>query len=337
MSQPDPGASAIVEPEGAAVAPPRRRFHLAGLRDYGIVFTFCALFVTLAVTSKPFLTQANLLNILDQWSPLGIMACGMTLVLIAGGFDLSVGAGFVLGGVVSAKVANSWGVTPGFLAGCGVGLLIGIMNGLLVTVARINAFVATLATGIILSGAALAVTNGQLIVVSKPGFDVLGRGEIFGAKVSVFIFAATVIILGVLLHLTSLGRAIYATGGNAEAARLSGIPIGAVRTMTYAIVGLSGALAGVITASRTAVGQPDAGGFSDLFNIFAAVIIGGTSIAGGLGAMWRTVIGVLLLALIGNGFNLANVNPVYQSMITGAIILFAVGVDVWVSRRRYAA
>jgi ribose transport system permease protein len=335
-----PGAQVNAQSLGPETAPPeprKRRFEVAGLRDYGIVITFCALFVVLAVSSDSFLTGTNLLNILDQWAPLGIMACGMTLVLIGGGFDLSVGAGFVLGGVVAAKVANTTGIAPGWLLGCLVGLAVGLLNGLLVTVARINAFVATLATGIILSGAALAVTSGQLIVVEKDGFDVLGRGEFLGLKVSVYIFLATVIILGVLLHLSTFGRALFAVGGNAEAARLSGVRVGVVRATTYVIVGLCAALAGVITASRTTVGQPDAGTFTDLFNIFAAVIIGGTSITGGFGAMWRTVIGVLLLALMGNGFNLANIDPVYQSMITGAIILFAVAVDVWVSNRRFAS
>jgi ribose transport system permease protein len=330
-------AESLRPEETTAAEPRKRRFEVAGLRDYGIVITFCALFVVLAVSSDSFLTGTNLLNILDQWAPLGIMACGMTLVLIGGGFDLSVGAGFVLGGVVAAKVANSTGIAPGWLLGCLVGLAVGLLNGLLVTVARINAFVATLATGIILSGAALAVTSGQLIVVKANGFDVLGRGELLGLKVSVYLFLATLIVLGVLLHLSTFGRALFAVGGNAEAARLSGVRVGVVRATTYAIVGLCAALAGVITASRTSVGQPDAGGFADLFNIFAAVIIGGTSITGGFGAMWRTVIGVLLLALIGNGFNLANIDPVYQSMITGAFILFAVAVDVWVSNRRFAS
>jgi ribose transport system permease protein len=336
-----PGAPAdapSLRPEQTTPPEPRkRRFEVAGLRDYGIVITFCALFVVLAISSDSFLTERNLLNILDQWAPLGIMACGMTLVLIGGGFDLSVGAGFVLGGVVAAKVANSTGIAPGWIAGCLVGLAVGGLNGLLVTVVRINAFVATLATGIILSGAALAVTDGQLIVVDADGFDFLGRGELLGLKVSVYLFLATVIVTGVLLHLSTFGRALFAVGGNAEAARLSGVRVNLVRASTYAIVGLCGALAGVITSSRTAVGQPDGGGFADLFNIFAAVIIGGTSITGGFGAMWRTVIGVLLLALIGNGFNLANIDPVYQSMITGAIILFAVAVDVWVSNRRFAS
>jgi ribose transport system permease protein len=324
-------------PETSPGSPRKRRFELTGLRDYGIVLTFVALFLVLTFSSDSFLTTTNLLNILDQWAPLGIMACGMTLVLIGGGFDLSVGAGFVLGGVVAAKVANTTGVAPGFLLGCLVGVAVGLLNGLLVTAARINAFVATLATGIILSGAALAVTHGQLIVVDAHGFTILGRDEIIGLKVSVWLFIATVVSFGVLLHLSTFGRALFAVGGNAEAARLSGVRVNVIRASTYVLVGLCAALAGVITASRTSVGQPDAGGFTDLFNIFAAVIIGGTSITGGYGAMWRTVIGVLLLALMGNGFNLANIDPVYQSMITGAIILFAVAVDVWVSNRRFAS
>jgi ribose transport system permease protein len=256
----------------------------------------------------------------------------MTFVLIAGGFDLSAGAVFALAGVISAKAANSIGVAPGILLGCLVGLAAGGINGLLITAGRINAFVATLATSIMLGGVTLAITDGSLVFVRKAGFDTLARGELLGIRYPIFIFIALIAVAAVLLHRTTFGRYVYAVGGNPEAARLSGIRVGWVQTGTYVLVGLAAGLAGVILASRLSTATPDAGGFTLLFNVFAAVIIGGTSIAGGYGAIWRTVLGTLLLALIGNGFNLLNVDAVYQQIIFGAIILFAVGVDAW-SRR----
>jgi ribose transport system permease protein len=306
---------------------------LRAVRDYGIVATFVVLVAVLSFTSDAFLTSTNLLNILDQWAPLGIIAMGMTFVLIAGGFDLSSGAVFALAGVIAAKSANSLGVAPGILIGCLVGLAAGTINGLLITAARINAFVATLATSIMLGGVTLAVTDGSLVFVKAKGFDTFARGELLGVRYPVLMFLAAIIIAYVLLHKSTFGRYTYAVGGNPEAARLSGIRVGWVQTGTYMAVGLAAGLAGTILASRLSTATPDAGGYTLLFDVFAAVIIGGTSIAGGYGAIWRTVLGVLLLALIGNGFNLLNVNQVYQSIIFGAIILFAVWIDAW-SRRQ---
>jgi ribose transport system permease protein len=306
---------------------------LRAIRDYGIVVTFLALVIVLSFASDAFLTSTNLLNILDQWAPLGIIALGMTLVLIAGGFDLSAGAIFALSGVISAKAANEFGVAPGILFGCLVGLVAGTVNGLLITAARINAFVATLATSIMLGGVTLAITDGTLVFVKAKGFDTFARGDILGVRYPVFMLAAAIVIAFIVLHKSTFGRYTFAVGGNPEAARLSGIRVGWVQTGTYMAVGAAAGLAGVILASRLSTATPDAGGFTLLFDVFAAVIIGGTSIAGGYGAVWRTVLGVLLLALIGNGFNLLNVDQVYQRIIFGAIILFAVWVDAW-SRRQ---
>jgi ribose transport system permease protein len=309
------------------------RTPLRAMRDYGIVLTLVALVIVLSLASDAFLTTTNLFNILDQWAPLGIIALGMTLVLIAGGFDLSAGAVFALAGVIAATAANEFGIVPGILLGCAVGLVAGVINGALITGAGINAFVATLATSIMLGGVTLAITDGTLVFVEVQGFNTFARGELFGIRYPVFMFAAAILVAYVVLHKSTFGRYVYAVGGNPEAARLSGIRVGWVQTGTYMAVGTAAGLAGVILASRLSTATPDAGGFTLLFDVFAAVIIGGTSIAGGYGAVWRTVLGVLLLALIGNGFNLLNVDQVYQRIIFGAIILFAVWVDAW-SRRQ---
>ena len=309
-----------------------REFRLSTLRDYGIVFAFIALFVTLSFASDVFFSQQNFMNILDQWSAVGIIAVGSTLVFIAGGFDLSIAAVYAFAGIIAAKAANSYGIAPGFVLGAMAGLGVGVCNGLIVTVGRINPFMATLASSLMVRGLALAVSGGFLIrVADEKNFDLLGRGKFLDAKYSVYLFAGVILLSALLLHRTIFGRYCYAAGGNAEAARLSGVRVNLVRATTYAISGLCAGIGGVIVASRVNTGQADAGVGLE-FDAIAAVVIGGTSILGGAGAIWRTVLGVLMLAMIQNGFNLLNVDAVYQRIIYGAIIIGAVGIDAW-SRR----
>ncbi|MCW3005577.1 MAG: inner-rane translocator [Solirubrobacterales bacterium] len=307
---------------------------LSVVRDYGIVMSFVALFVTLTATSDVFLTQRNLLNVLDQSAAVGLMACGGTLVIIAGGFDLSVGAIFAITGVIAASMAKY--VDPGFALVLGMlaGLVLGAVNGLLVTVGRVNPFMATLASSIIIRGIALVITGGFLVSVTNRSFSTLGRGvAVLDVKWSIVIWLVFALACGFLLARTTFGRHVYAAGGNADAARLSGISVGVIRTITYAVSGMSAGLAGVIVTSRVSSSQADAGTGIEL-SVIAAIVIGGTSIMGGEGAIWRSVLGVLLLALIGNGFNLLGVNPIYQQILQGAIILMAVAVDAWARRTR---
>jgi ribose transport system permease protein len=305
---------------------------LGRLRDYGIVISFVTLFIVLSIWSDVFLTERNLLNILDQWSTVGIIACAGTLVIIAGGFDLSVGAIAALSGVVAAKIANAASPEVGLLTGIAVGIGMGVANGALTTVGRINPFITTLATSIVFRGAAIAITGGLLILVEDESYSTLGRGGFLGVKYSIWCFAGVVVVTGVLLSRTTFGRYVYAAGGNAEAARLSGVRVNTVRAATFVISGCAAGLGGVIASSRVSTGQADATLGIELEAI-AAIVIGGTSILGGAGAIWRTVLGVLLLAMIGNGFNLLHVNPTYQRIFQGLIILAAVAVDAW-SRRR---
>jgi ribose transport system permease protein len=310
-----------------------RRLRGARVRDYGIVIGFAALFVTLSVASDAFLTTRNLLNVLDQSAAVGIIACGATLVIIAGGFDLSVGAIFAVSGVIAALIAKETGsATVGVLAGLVSGTAFGVFNAVLVTVGRVNAFVATLASSIMLRGFGLLLTSGMIVTVPLLGFSSIGNSRLLGVKYSVWLFAAFVVFTWFLLSRTAFGRYVYAVGGNPEAARLSGLRVELIRAATFAISGLSAGLAGVIVASRTNSAQADAGVGLELSAI-AAAVIGGTSILGGEGAIWRTVLGVLLLALITNGSNLLNLDPTYQQIITGAIIVAAVSMDAW-SRRR---
>ena len=305
--------------------------NVSALRDYGIVISFVILFIALSAASPVFLTERNLLNILDQQAAIGIIACAGTLVIIAGGFDLSTGAVFALAGVVAASTVGEVGVPFAMLLALIAALGVGAMNGALSTIGKINAIIATLATGIMVRGIAIALTGGQLVRVGEPEFAILGRGDLLGIKHSVWLFVGVVVVLSLLLWGTRFGRYVYAAGGNPEAARLAGVPVRLVRWTTFALSGLAAGLAGILISSKVATGQPDVGIGMEISAI-AAIVIGGTSIMGGEGAIWRTVLGLLLLALIRNGFNLLNIDPIYQQIFQGGIILAAVAIDAWARR-----
>lgn len=303
----------------------------ARLRDYGVLATFLVLFVVLSVTADAFLTKDNLLNILDQWAPVGIVACAATLVIIAGGFDLSAGAIAALAGILGTKIAASGHIELGILAGIGAGAALGVVNGVLVTVGRVNSFIGTLASSIVLRGVALTATAGALITVSDQGFTKLGLGRFLGIPYTVWILALFFVLSWFALASTTFGRYVRASGGNAEAARLSGVRVNLVRASTFVVSGLAAGVAGMILASRGGTAQPDAAAGLELTAI-AAVVIGGTSILGGRGAVWRTMVGLLILALIGNGFTLLGLDSTYQQIVQGAIIIAAVMLDAWLRR-----
>ena len=306
---------------------------VALLRDYSVLLATLTLFVVLSITSSNFLTKTNLLNIVDQQTSLGIIACAGTLVIIAGGFDLSVGAMYALGGVIGAQLANHLGVPEGIILGTLAGALFGLVNGVAVGIARINPFIATLASGIIFGGLGLAVSNESLITVTNPGFQTFGSTEFLGVRLTTWIFVAFALVMGLLLQRTKFGRYIYACGGNEEAARLSGVNVGAVRTAVFILSGIASTLAGALFAARVGVGDSSVGTALTLSAV-AAIVVGGTSIWGGEGAIWRTIVGLFFLALIDNGFNLLGVDTKYQQMVQGGIILLAAGVDAYARRQR---
>lgn len=311
------------------------------LLDYGILLAFIVLFTFLSIQTEAFLTPRNQLNILDQAHQIGLLACAATVVIIAGGFDLSTGAIFAMSGVIAALVARDLSQTEafanvapylGWIAGIITGTLFGLLNGVLVTVLRINTFVATLASGIVIRGLALIITQAEQIRVRDDRFDALARSGIGDANNTIFIWLGFALILTFVLTRTKFGRYVFASGDNPEAARLSGINVSLIRTITFGISGFAAGLAGVLQASKFMKAQNDAGQGLELIAI-AAVVIGGTSITGGEGAIWRTVLGVLILRLISNGFNLINVNTFYQDVFQGLIILFAVALDAMRHRR----
>jgi ribose transport system permease protein len=317
-------AEGAVRPRTRAV----RWEQVSRLRDYGIPIAVLIVFIYLSFASPTFLSTRNLLNVLDQSSIVGMVAVGGTLVLIAGGLDLSVGAIFAISGVFAAQMVDVTGVPTAILLGVLVGGVLGLINGTISTVGRVNAIITTLATGIMIRGFALVLTGGSLVRTTDPSFSALGRGEIFGVKYVVLVFLLVVAVGWFLLSKTAFGRYIYAVGGNPDAAHLSGVRVHRIRMVAFVISGLTASIAGVLVASRVATGQADAGLGLEISAI-AAIVIGGTSINGGEGAVWRTVFGVLLVTLVGNGFNLLNLNPIWQQVFMGAVILAAVAIDSW--------
>jgi ribose transport system permease protein len=303
----------------------------AGVRAYGIVATLVLLVGVVAIGNPAFLSRQNIFNMLSQWSPAGIMAVGMTFVIMTGGFDLSIASGYSLCALAAAYVGQGHAAVIAFLAAIGVGLLYGLVNGLLVAVVRINPFITTVGSGFILNGIALVMTKNAAFLVDAPQFSVLGAGRWHGAPYSGMLLIAFILIFGFVLARTVYGEAIYAVGGNYEASRLSGIRVVRVVASTYVLLGGCVGLAGSIAASQLSSAQAnlDPG---IIFDVLTIVVVGGTSLSGGSGAMWRTAVGLGIIATISNGFVLLDISPYYQSIIKGAIIVAALALDTGLNR-----
>jgi ribose transport system permease protein len=306
---------------------------LEASREYAIVIIFFALFLTLTFSASHFLTRVNLVNNLESGAIYGMVACALTMLLIVGEFDLSVGATFVLAGIVAAKLQSSLGTWPALLVGIAPAVAVGLVNGIAVAYFRVNSFIATLATSLMVVGVGTKVTNGAQLFIAAPSFGELGNSKAFGIGAGVgidwfiLIFIAFALACGFVLARSKLGRWLYATGGNPEAARLSGINVRSVKIGAFAFSGFAAGVAGVVFVSRTTTAIAGNGIEDVVFPAFAAVVVGGTSVQGGRGAIWRTVFGILFLECIRNGFNLLEVNTFWQPVIQGGIILVAVAID----------
>jgi ribose transport system permease protein len=297
------------------------------LRRYGILVAFLALIVALAFLSDSFLTVSNLLNIARQVSINAIIAAGMTFVILTAGIDLSVGSVLAFSGaVIAGLLARGHALAVGIGAGLLVGALIGLLNGLVITRGGVQPFIATLATLTIARGATLVYTDGRPITGLPDAFVWLGAGEIARVPVPVVIMALVFLAAHTLLTQTVLGRYIYAMGGNEEAARLSGVNVGLYKTAAYAISGVLAALSAVILTARLNSAQPTAGMGYEL-DAIAAVVLGGTTLAGGEGSISGTLLGAFIIGVLNNGLNLLNVNPFYQQVVKGVVILLAVLLD----------
>jgi len=331
VGRPAAAVATAPAPAGGTRAVPARALDLV-LR-YAMVGVLVALLIVANALSPGFFEIGNLRNILTQNAAVGVVAIGMTFVIIAGGFDLSVSAVAAAGTVLFASFAGHASIPLAVLGVLACALVAGLFNGLVITRLRVNPFVATLGSSSIIAGLALLYSHSQPIVPSKAGFDFLGTGTVAGVPTSIVVLAAGFAVGGVVLAKHVFGRAVFAVGGNAEAARLSGMRVDTIRTITYLISAACAAVAGLIIASQTGVGQADVAANITLDSI-AIVIIGGTSLLGGEGAMWRTLVGLLILATINNVFDSLALDTAAQSVVKGSIVIVAVTLDAFTRSRQ---
>lgn len=330
-----PSAAADRDPQPAAAgfvvsraALPVRA--LRGCRDYmGALAAFVVIVVILSVTQDGFLSVANLQNVLQSNAPLFLVSIGMTFVVISGGFDLSVGAMMAVSEEVLMVLINDVHMNP-LLAIiitvliCGIGGA--LTNGVAIGVLKLNFFVTTLGAMILLQGIVLVASQGNTTSIKSAWLQKLGNNNVGDIPVPVLICAGLLVVAWFVLRLTAYGRSVYAVGGNPEAARLSGIAVPAMLLSLYAISGMCGALAGVVDAARLDAATPTAGSNIALTSA-AAVLLGGASLAGGVGKLAGTTIGVLVLALLGNGVDLFGISAYWQDVVTGAVLLIAILLD----------
>ena len=301
------------------------------MKNYAVVFTLLILVAAVSAGNPSFLSPTNLANMLSQWAPAGIIAAGMTYIALTAGFDLSVASAFSLCAVVAAIVGQHAAPWVAFLSAIGAGAGVGLLNGFLIAGIRINPYITTVGTSFILNGVALLCTGNAAYIVSNPEFANLGAGEIFGVSYSGIILVATFVVLQLVLWRTIYGQVVYAVGGNYEASWLSGIRVQLVVGSTYVLLGICAGVAGSITASQLSSAQANMDP-SLIFDVLTIVVVGGTSLAGGSGAVWRTAVGLAIIATISNGFVLVGISPYYQDVIKGAIIVAALALDVLLGR-----
>lgn len=288
----------------------------------GIAVPLAILWIIFAFKIPEFLTAANISNLFLAGSVVGVLALGSTIVILAEEIDLSIGAVEGLTSVMAAIVIIEHGVSwpLGIAITLGVGLVVGLLNGGITTLANVPSFIVTLGMMGVAGGLALILTDGQSIYGFPTDYQYIGQGELSGIRMPVYVFLGLLLVLWIALRFTRFGWHIYATGGNRTAARLVGIRTTRVRIAAFAISGLCAALAGILVSARLDTGSPIFGRF-DLLDAIAAVVIGGTSLAGGAGSIVATAFGVILITTVRNGLNLMDISPFWQDFTIGAIIV----------------
>lgn len=315
-------------PQAKAVATERAPFDFAKWWDrVGILMVLAALVILMSAIAPNFNRVDNLLNIARSISVNAILAAGMTLVILTGGIDLSVGSIVAVSGVVSVIAAIAGVPAPvAICIGLAVGAACGLVNGALTAYLSLAPFIVTLGTMTFLRGLAYTVTEGQPIVSSSLNFKDIGNGYLWGIPMPVIVMAVVYLIVWFILERTRYGRHVYAVGGNAEAAKLAGVRVTRVVTSVYVLAGACSGLAGVIFAARVISAQPTAGTGYEL-DAIAAVVLGGTSLAGGRGRIIGTLVGSVILGVLGTGLILLNVPFFTQLLIKGVVIILAVAID----------
>ncbi|AZV61955.1 ABC transporter permease [Peribacillus castrilensis] len=298
-------------------------------QKFGPLLALVLLFIVITVLNPSFMEPNNILNLLRQTSINALIAFGMTFIILTGGIDLSVGSILALSSALMAGMMVS-GLDPilAILVGILLGAIMGVINGILVSKGKMAPFIVTLATMTIFRGLTLVYTDGKPItgIGDSVMFQMLGRGYFLGVPVPAVVMIIAFMILWFLLHKTSFGRKTYAIGGNERASRISGIKVDRVKVAIYGLAGTMAAIAGAILTSRLNSAQPTAGQSYEM-DAIAAVVLGGTSLSGGKGRLFGTLVGVLIIGTLNNGMNLLGVSSFYQQVVKGAVILIAVLLD----------
>jgi len=293
-----------------------------------LIASFLLLCLIFATLSENFFTLTNLENMTKQLAVVGIVSLGMAIVLIAGGVDLSVGSVAALSGVVTSLLWIEWGIPLGISTILGLlsGSLVGFLNGFMVTFMKINPLITTLGTFSIVRGLAFVLSEGQTNQLNNEAFKFLGRGEVFGVSFSLILMLVLYGLAYIFLRHTQFGRNLYAIGGSPEASRLAGIAVTRHLLVAYTLCGTLAALGGLIIASQLASSAPRAATGLE-FTVITAVILGGTSLAGGKGTLIGTFVGVIILRTLNNGLTITEVPSWYQDVASGAALIIAVGFD----------
>jgi ribose transport system permease protein len=295
-------------------------------REVGLPVIVVAMAVFFSIESNVFLSLSNFRNIGVSAAALAAVSFGQTFAILTAGLDLSVGAIVALVSIIGALVMRDHGVVAGLAASLVAGAGVGLINGIVITRFKVFPFIATLAMMSVVSGLALSVSGGVAVTGVPEAFSSLAYARIFGIPIPVIIALAVLGICIVVLRYTKLGRRIYATGGNEEAARLSGIAIGTVKVAAYVLSGLCAAVGSLILTARVASGQPSLGATLPLESV-AAVVLGGVSLFGGRGSVVGVAFGVLFISILSNGLNLLNVPSYTQMMVIGGALILAVSLD----------
>ncbi|RGD63682.1 ABC transporter permease [Lachnospiraceae bacterium OF09-6] len=296
--------------------------------DMGIILTLIAMIIFFSVVTKSFLSAKNFANIARQISITGICSVGMTMVILTGGIDLSIGSviGFT-SAVAALMMSNGQPIILASVVSLALGVIIGVINATCINYLQIPAMIATLGTQISLRGAVYLVTGGMPVYGLPESFKVLGQGSIGIIPISMIIMVIVFIIGYIILNKMVFGRKIYGIGGNAETARLSGVNVKKEIYKIYMLVGFFGSLAGLILMSRVNSGQPSAGDGYEM-DIITAVVLGGVSVSGGEGKITKVIIGVIFMGVLANGMMMMNINEYWQRVVKGLVLLAAVAVDI---------
>ncbi len=320
-------------PPAATVEQHRLHVNTARLWSYGIWIVLALLVAVLLAVSPSFRTTTNLTNILEQNAMIGIVALGMLVMMVSGGFDLSVGATGATSAVVGAYLSMHGGLgvaIPGALA---VGLVVGLANGIVIARFQINAFVTTFAMASVVTGIMFVVTAASPINANAGWLTTLALGKVGGVPDAAIAYAVVALVMWFLLARTKWGHYVYAVGGNREASFLSGVPVVSTQLLAFVVGGLLAAVAGLILLGQSDIGQPSSATDWPLTAI-AICVIGGVSLAGGEGKLHGTIAATLLLGVISDGLNLMSVSPYVQPAVTGGVILLAMGLERFSRDRR---